>query len=796
MSPFPTAGVPHRPRMQARFEEDEESVFTRGRHLPESPAGGRGSGGPSRHSTITKATSDINEGLRGSAPIVTTPGRRKTDADRAAEKLNSVFSHLKSLDWTIGELLYTAFRTHDDDGNIVKRDERHGTIVGMFLAGRTKRKPIQIVNYWLKDEAGRPKMSNAEYSLGYSPDVDWKEIKHARIAITAMAVQLTLQRMLREQKTAVKGENGLHGSATGTRGHRQISWRDIGSHTVGHVQELLERHQPVTFRMVQALATPAERKDENGKVMIRKTRPPALVATEVISTLNFSRTKFARLIPAARTILYFACGVPRVVFDYSSRVALTQSWSTAYEMLARLGKQDAEYLIHFGRDPAQWPIIRMDNVQQYQKRRERRMGRENAMKVGVAATVIEGFDFTPAAADVDDRLRRICENRQKDLSVDQLTSMVDFDHLDAVLTLQWMQVLVDYIPALAPYKTEVVHLYKTEGAKLRLPEGPERKARIHSLATSAKNEAVTPELLAALLDFLGQIGQTEGDYTRRIIPVGGDGLTFEKLVQLKNYLQFQDNEFRRCELVMPFLEVWHTLWTFLSLVFETHFGDALTKDVSMLGHSATKIDQKAPTNLKKVATGLYQREVLQSDTGPLLASTHLDCDDLNVHFENLRLQDSLPAMAELREAAAALHHRYSTQKAWFSATEGGTSAAEAGWKIGSPWRQDESHVAQMADSPTQVPRVDSSGIFEHDKHGTDSPPPHRDEASPPHSPACDTESSASSGEHGVESDNSDMFEGDAALARSILFMSDTMLSRDASQAVASGDVGRLWNDLK
>ncbi|KAI0368163.1 hypothetical protein BV20DRAFT_948539, partial [Pilatotrama ljubarskyi] len=653
----------------------------------------------------------------------------------------SVFSHLKSLDWTIGEFLYSAFRTHDDSGNIVRRDERHGTIIGMFLSGQTKRKPIQIINYWLEDHAGRPKMTNSEFTLRYSPNADWSEIKHASVAITAMAVQLTMERMLREQKTA----------------------------------DLLERHQPLTFHILRELATPAERRDESGKVMIRKTRPPTLVTTEVISTLNFSRTKHARLVPAARSILYFACGVPRVVFDYSSRVALTQSWSTAYETLARLGKQDAEYLVQFGRNPAQWPVIRMDNVQQYQKRRERHMGRENAMKVGVAATVVEAFDFTPEAADVDDRLRRIREDRRSDLSVDQLTNMVDFDHLDIVFTLQWMQVLVDYVPALAPYKPEVAHLYRTEGAKLRLPEGPERKARIHSLATSAKNEAVTPELLAALLDFLGQIGQSEGDYTRRLIPVGGDGLTFEKLVQLKNYLQFQDDEFQRCELIMPFLEVWHTLWTYLSLVFETHFGDALTKDVSTLGHSATKIDQKAPTNLKKVDyyPSLYTAYIVLDARMLDCWRTHLDCDDLHAHFEILSLQNTLPTMAELRQAAATLHHRYSTQKAWFSANEGGSSAAEAGWKTGSPWRQDKSNATQEA-RPLYQP---SSG-------------------GQSHSPGPDTESSAASSERGADSESSDVFEGDTALARSILFMSETMLSRDASQAVASGDVGRLWNDLK
>ena len=55
------------------------------------------------------------------------------------------------------------------------------------------------------------------------------------------------------------------------------------------------------------------------------------------------------------------------------------------------------------------------------------------------------------------------------------------------------------------------------------------------------------------------------------------------------------------------------------------------------------------------------------------------------------------------------------------------------------------------------------------------------------SPSSNAESSIGS-DQGVSSDQS--------LAQSILFMRDTMVSHDASHAVASGDVGRLWEDMK
>lgn len=316
-----------------------------------------------------------------------------------------------------------------------------------------------------------------------------------------------------------------------------------------------------------------------------------------MSSLDFAHTKFARLLPAARAVLFFACGVPRVVFDYSSRIGSTQSWHATFDLLKRLAKQDSEYIREHANDLLKWLILRFDNVQQYHKQRERRIGRENTMKVGIAATVAEAHDFVPEAADLDDHLSRISAGRRRDLTVEKLTDMVDWDHAEVVAELQWLQALVNHIPSLASLKHKVAELYQTDGAKLIVPV---RKTKIHALPTAAKNEAVSTELRDGLVDFLKSIGQTEDCYVRRLIPVGGDGLTFEKLVQLKNQLQFQKTEFQRFDIIWPFLEIWHTIWTYLSAVFETHFGDPLTLDPSTLGHSATQIDQKAPPNLKKV----------------------------------------------------------------------------------------------------------------------------------------------------------------------------------------------------
>ncbi|OSD03124.1 hypothetical protein PYCCODRAFT_1366450, partial [Trametes coccinea BRFM310] len=627
---------------------------------------------------------------------------------------------------------------------------RQGSVVGQFLSGNTTHTPIEITSFWLRDVSGRPRKGTMESSLMFSPNVPYGTIKHARPALTSMCVQVCFERMLAERKKAVKGSNGLHGSAAARHGHRTLSWADINSGTVAQVQEMLQQHQPLTWHLMKRLASPAPYRDAHGLLVTRKSRPPELVATEILSVLDFAHTKFARLLPASRSVLFFACGVPRVIFDYCSRIGFAQSWSATYRLLIKLGEHEGEELKALGQDITRWPIIRLDNVQQYHKQRERRIGRESAMKIGVAAYAAEAFDFDPRAADVDDWRQRVAENQRQHLTVDALTAMVDFDHHELVMVLQWLQTLVTYVPTLARYRSDVAEVFRTEGVKLRAP-CYNQKTTIRPLATVAKNEAVTTELRDALEDFLGQLGQTVENNTRRIIPIGGDGLTFEKLVQLKNYLQFQETGFKRFDHVLPFLEIWHTLWTYLSTIFETHWGEALTDDPSLLGHSVTKMHQPPPSNLKKVDyyPSLYQMSLVLDARMLDCWRVYYGCDDLAEYFSILDSGDRLPSLSDLRSAAQTLHERYSSQRAWFDAMEGGSAACDAGWPIsGEGARPSES--ASAAEDSKESERISAKAAFK----------------------------------------------GDRTLAQSILFMNDAMLMRDASEAVAAGDIGRVWNDLK
>ena len=91
------------------------------------------------------------------------------------------------------------------------------------------------------------------------------------------------------------------------------------------------------------------------------------------------------------------------------------------------------------------------------------------MKIGTAGTVFEFVGYSPAVADIDDKKRRLDANKRKDLTFEKFMAMVDTDHISKTCALQWLRILVNYVPALKKYKTEVRKEYDTTVARKLLP---------------------------------------------------------------------------------------------------------------------------------------------------------------------------------------------------------------------------------------------------------------------------------------------------------------------------------------
>ncbi|KAJ3002595.1 hypothetical protein NUW54_g5764 [Trametes sanguinea] len=609
--------------------------------------------------------------------------RYYTIADKLSIVFDAIYDHAG---WKFSDFLWHAFQY----GRETHRDHSHAGAIEKFLKGRANYTPANIIELWLKHPDGCITSTEPLYALTPA----YTEIRPVRQALTAFAAQMVQQRVIEEAEDAVNPENGLHSSRRKVRSAGQagqekqrLVWADIGGTTIAEVSDVIRRHQPLTWGLAHAIAL---RKEKPSKVKAaRRRRPPDLVVMQAISALNFSRTNRANRFPMCLGLAFFAISIPYGAFVLGSRLGHMPAYNTVYRALEGLAQHEGQVVKAHGRDPDSVGIIWLDNVQNYLVQRDACVGREDVLNIGIAATYVELPHCTPTTVDLDDKRRRIRENQRSNLTVEQLIDLVDVKHREAVGSLQWLRVLTSYVPELNQYKGRVSELYRTRAAKQPLPV---QASRVHPLATSGKNETVTTELKDALLDFLEQAGQTPEDFKKRLFMMGGDGLTYEKIVQLKNYLQFHENELESLELIQPVLALWHTAWADLSRIFETHWGAATpSKDPSTLSHSALKIDRRPPPNLKKVdfnagADLLYL----------VLDARMLDCWRLRTslrHLASLGKSGKLPTFEELDEASKKLYRAYSshraTKRAMYSPDPSRIPATMENGKptvpVGAPW---------------------------------------------------------------------------------------------------------------
>ncbi|PPQ76949.1 hypothetical protein CVT26_007946 [Gymnopilus dilepis] len=544
-----------------------------------------------------------------------------------ADKLAVVFVALQDVNWNLGEFLYYVFLSKDEDGKDVSRSTQHSMYASHFLRGTTELTVSTILKLWFKSPDGRS--TSSDLSEMYSTSVKYTKIKPARAALTSFAAQIVEKELVREAKSAVKPSSGLHATLK-RRGSQRVEWTDISTDTVSRVQGVIKHHQPLLWHYTNKIAEGEVRK--SGAVQAVR------VCTHVISTLDFSRNN-----------------APADLMSYGSRVGDMVAYTTVHRSLNDLATFEAMITREHARDPTKFGFLQFDNVQNYMRQRDHRMGRVNKMNIGIAATYCELEDIDPTWADLDDRRRRVAENKRAELTVDALLKMIDQSHLDLVFSLHWLRVLVNSIPELSRWKEH-------KAKKLQLPI---KATKLHPLASSGKNETVTTELKEGLCDFLEQLGQVSGDYLPRIFVASGDGLTFQKMLEIQRYLQFHSDPFQSLEILEPVLSVWHAEWTDVSRVFDAHWDTSLSQDPSSLGHSATLVGRPAPSSLKKVD---YYPSV---DLMYLVLEcrmldcwrNHFKCSDIFEHFKALDSTKTVPEIEELIPIARKLHRAFTSTRA-------------------------------------------------------------------------------------------------------------------------------------
>ena len=186
------------------------------------------------------------------------------------------------------------------------------------------------------------------------------------------------------------------------------------------------------------------------------------IATEVLCQINYAHNRNAKRLQIFNGILYYSSGASQTILDHTSRMGITTSYTNILTTLEELSKDEAKKLEVVGRDPRRGLDLTFDNVQTYAKQWEIRIGRENVMKVGMAATAIEIDHFNPEAVNLKKRRQLICEGKEKKkaLTAERVLKLLDVDHTQIVSALHWLQILITYIPQLDEYKCYIREMFR------------------------------------------------------------------------------------------------------------------------------------------------------------------------------------------------------------------------------------------------------------------------------------------------------------------------------------------------
>lgn len=155
-------------------------------------------------------------------------------------------------------------------------------------------------------------------------------------------------------------------------------------------------------------------------------------------------------------------------------------------------------------------------------------------------------------------------------------------------------------------------------------------------------------------------------------------------------------------------------------------------------------------------------------------SLYFDAESVWTHFNNLdRDGTTYPTPQELFKIALSLYDNYSTPKAASIFASGGTPNSSI-VSIGESWKEEEDGEPKPV-----LEEVNSAepGREEEDGLGEDG----RRESLKTHK---------------MDPAKGEKFGGDCTLTRSALFMYEALVSKEVAQAVAEGDIGRVYECIK
>ncbi|KAJ7115602.1 hypothetical protein C8R43DRAFT_1138060 [Mycena crocata] len=617
---------------------------------------------------------------------------------------------------TLGDFLFHTFAHRDEENTPLHRSARHGIITQRFLAGNTTHTVAEIVEAWITSPDGRGYADQPMFDM----DNPYLTIRPVRQALTGFAAQMSGDYLRTESASRVLPAGGLHTSIVIQQGPDDppsTKWTDLGAAipTAARSQSLA----PVGVYADSKDSSSGQRASISDFISVKSLMFDFQVVAHCLSVLNFCKNGNARLEPLARGILYLSSRVPIDIITNNSRIGTMPSVNTIMQALKDFSDQKAVIIRKRGRDIS-------------------------AMKNPDGSWTATFFEFWVdlRALDYLDKRNRILNSCRPTLTVHDLLALIDQQHLKNIGILQFLEALTNYIPEANIYKNEIYLRYRTRVAKLQVPPG---RNNISPLATSGKNEVSITELKDAWLDFLEQLGMQPGDYDPRLFFGGGDGLSYNNMLNMQNVAYILDRP-------VPYLR--------------NSLGRPAERKSSDIGPQR-KEDRESDT-CKPQKSRLLPNGATIEPSSYILSRIHFGTDDIFEYFAALGRADALPSFEDLEIAAKKLFETYASSSSRYQVKLNARDSATkwtASAPLGAPWQA--SMAPPLVPKPKRKPRKN----------------PSIPKKTPKKKKAPAVESTAP-------------FTGDQVAFDDGTFMYDAMISREAAAAAAQGAVRRVWEAMK
>ncbi|KAJ7784967.1 hypothetical protein DFH07DRAFT_726168 [Mycena maculata] len=706
--------------------------------------------------------------------LLRSPGfnrKKRTTWKKVDELLLKIGKEFDSLGHFLEVLFYNRISGVPDP-----RTPRHVRAVTAFLGGETNVTMSTIINLIYNHRQSRPSRDSPDFSLDFAPpDVSSpRDINFARPALSTWALQTVVLELRRQAWVLTQNDpddptdtTQLRAATNGrAKNVRLATWDAFNRVSIPVIASTYKRRARALWYATEGIAAPTI----NGVTVLRKRRPHIVVQVGAISSLVLSRNRYANgylALPIA--VWLFACKTHVDEKRIFSRFGFTVHDTTARacldsltdSSLAKLRESVAEGIAN---GTMRWQIV-LDNVQQYCRQRDHRLGRQDVLKVGTAATAILLEDCAPGAFDLQDHLDRVMKQERRQLTIDSLWEDIDWAYIHELTALLWVRVLVHFIPQLAHLRKEVAANFSSDAmTKHRLPTG--RITVMQPFGTNTEHSTETQGMFRALLDFMGQMGLDEKSLKNLIFMPRGDGASVAAIWRIKKYLCTHPEHYKAFRnVVPPGPEIFHTRWTELNAISANSYGPASSADPSVLSKSATAAGAKRPSNLKKVDFFPTSRSMKL-----FFEARVLDCwriwfgaEDIIEYFAEPMHDSDLPDLLSLLVAARKLVKRYASQQAYTQALNkdfADTAHADMKVPLGTPW---------VAPAETSRAKPDDAGGEPEEEMDPKRPTVH------------------------VEADD---FMGDRVMANEILFLQDMGWWIIASDAIPDGEIGRYWEIMK